>query len=152
MEHHAQIAILGRLCGIAPEYLDNFGVRRHTPLATYQALLTAMGIPWEDPEQLAREIAHRRLRPWTGLVNGLTLVFSDSGLNRAIISPWTPTADLPPLRVHGKIKDETGRESTWEDVLPFSPPLAQRAVYDHLLGPGFRSRLELPLRAATRVL
>ncbi|MBI4796798.1 MAG: 4-alpha-glucanotransferase [Deltaproteobacteria bacterium] len=140
-----QIAALGRLCGIAPEYLDNFGVKRHTPLATYQALLTAMEVPWEDPEKLSREIAQRRLRPWAGLVNELTLVFSDSGPNRIIISPWTPTANLPPMRVHGKIKDETGGESTWEVILPASPPLARRVVNDHILGPGFRSRAELPL-------
>ena len=145
MDLPAQIATLGRLCGISPEYWDNFGVRRHTSLATYQALLTAMDIPWEDPEQLSREIAHRRLRPWAGLVDGLTVVLADSGPHRIIISPWTPNADLPSMQVSGKIKDEEGQESTWESVLPLSPPLARRAVQDHLWGPGFRSRLELPL-------
>lgn len=145
MDLPSQIATLGRLCGIAPEYVDNFGVLRHTPLATYQALLTAMDIPWEDPEQLSREIAHRRLRPWAGLVDGLTQVFAGAGPQRIIISPWTPTAELPSIRVSGKIKGEGGQESTWEGVLPASPPLARRAVNDHLWGQGFRSRLELPL-------
>lgn len=145
MELSTQIATLGRLCGIAPEYWDNFGVKRHTSLATYQALLAAMDIPWEDPEQFSREIALRRLRPWSGLVDVSTVVFADSGPQRLIISPWTPSGELPPIRVSGKIKDECGRETTWQSLLPASPPLVRRAVHDHLLGQGFRSRLELPL-------
>jgi len=145
MDQTAKIALLGRLCGIAPEYVDNFGVCRPTAVATYQTLLTAMGVAWEDPEEASREIARRRLRPWTGLVDGLSVAFPGSGPNRLIISPWTPAEDLPPMRVSALIRDEQGRESAWESVLPASPPLARRAVDDPLLGPGFRSRLELPL-------
>lgn len=141
----AQTATLGRLCGIAPEYWDNFGVKRHTSPATYQALLTAMGVAWEDPEQAAREINRLRLRPWSGLVDGLTVVFHDTARHRLVISPWTPAGDLPDLRVSATIRDEGGRESAWDAFLPAPPPLARRAVEDHLLGPGFRSRLELPL-------
>jgi len=140
-----QTATLGRLCGIAPEYVDNFGVCRPTAVATYEALLTAMGVAWEDPEQAAREINRRRLRPWSGLVDGLTVVFHDTARHRLVISPWTPAGELPDLRVSGTIKDEGGRESAWEAFLPAPSPLARRAVDDHLLGPGFRSRLALPL-------
>ena len=60
MDSSAKIATLGRLCGIAPEYWDNAGVRRLTSQATYQSLLTAMDVPWEDPEQLVTEIARRK--------------------------------------------------------------------------------------------
>jgi 4-alpha-glucanotransferase len=145
MDLTTQIATLGRLCGIAPEYWDNAGVRRLTSRATYQALLTAMDVPWEDPEQLSREISRRRLRPWSGLVDGLTLVSADAGTRRPSIAPWTPAVELPALRVSGAIKDEGGRESTWECLLPASPPLAQREVQDPHLGPGWRTRLQLPL-------
>jgi 4-alpha-glucanotransferase len=145
MEPNRQIAALGRLCGIAPEYWDNFGVWRPTSTATYQLLLTAMGVPWEEPEQLSREIEGRRLRPWLGLAENLGVVLTASGPPRLIIAPWTPTAELAPLRVSGKMKDEAGRESTWETTLPVSPPLARRAVNDHIWGKGFRTRLELPL-------
>ncbi len=147
MERQPQIAALGRLCGIAPEYLDNFGARRRTSLSAYQTLLTAMGVPWEDPEQASREVARRRGRPWAGLVDYLTVLFLDSGPLRMIISPWTPAIELSPIRVRGKIKNEAGRESTWETILPSSPPLARRAVNDHIWGKGFRTRLELPLPA-----
>lgn len=145
MEPNTQIAALGRLCGIAPEYLDNFGVRRRTSLATYQALLTAMEVPWEDPEQVSREIARRRARPWAELVDFLTVVFADSDPLRLVISPWTPTPELPSIRVQVKIKNEGGQESTCEKKLPTSPPLARQAVNDHIWGKGFRTRLELPL-------
>lgn len=145
MDLPSQIATLGRLCGIAPEYWDNSGVSRRTSLATYQALLTAMDVPWEDPEQLSREIAHRRLRPWSGLVDGINLVRADSRTPRLIICPWTPHPELPPIRVSGTIKDEGGEESNWEDILPAPLPLARREAHDPLLGPGCRTRLELPL-------
>jgi len=60
----AKIAALGRLCGIAPEYCDNFGRRHRTSQATYRDLLSAMGVPWEDQEALDHEIARRRLGSW----------------------------------------------------------------------------------------
>ena len=145
MERDAQIAALGRLCGIAPEYTDNFGARRRTSLATYQALLTAMGAPWEEPEQLSREIARRQQRPWSGLTDALAVVPHGSGPPSLIISPWTQTPELPPMRVQGRIRDEAGSESSWESMIPTSAPLAQRAVADPNLGPGFRTRLELLL-------
>jgi len=141
----ALIAALGRLCGIAPEYWDNFGGRRPTSASTYQALLTAMGVPWEEPEQLSREIEGRRLRPWGNLLDIFAVVLADSGPQRLIISPWTPTAELTPLRVSGKARDEAGRDFAWESMLPVSPPLARRPVNDHILGKGFRTRLGLPL-------
>ncbi|MEW6660750.1 MAG: 4-alpha-glucanotransferase [Thermodesulfobacteriota bacterium] len=145
MDLPIKIATLGRLCGIAPEYVDNFGVRRPTSPATYQALLTAMEIPWEDPEQASREIARRRVRPWAGLVDSLTVVLADSTPPSLVISPWTRTPELPPLLVQAVIKNEAGQESAWEIILPSSPPLAQKAVDDHLWGRGFRTRLEMSL-------
>lgn len=148
MEPDDKISALGRLCGIAPEYGDNFGVRRRTSRATYQALLTAMGVPWEDPEQASREIARHRGRPWAGLVDAVTAVLADSEPLRLVVSPWTPTPEPASMRVRVIIKNEDGRESGWESRLPGSPPLASRVVNDHLLGQGFRTRLGLPLPAA----
>ncbi|MHB8067086.1 MAG: 4-alpha-glucanotransferase [Desulfobaccales bacterium] len=148
MESDTKIAVLGRLCGIAPEYGDNFGVRRRTSTATYQALLTAMGVPWEDPEQVSREIARRRGRPWAGLVDAVTVVFADHAPLRLVVSPWTPAPEPASMRVRVIVKNEAGRESTWESKLPGSPRLARQAVNDHLLGKGFRTRLELQLPAS----
>ncbi len=147
MDSSTQIATLGRLCGIAPEYWDNFGVKRHTSLATYQALLTAMGVPWEEPEQVSREIARCRGRPWAGLVDPVTVVFAGSEPLWLVVAPWTPAPELAPMRLRMVLKDEAGRESAWDSLLPGSPPLARRAVNDPLLGKGFRTRLELPLPA-----
>lgn len=51
------------------------------------------------------------------------------------------------MRLRVMVKNEAGQESTWDSKIPGSPPLARRAVNDHLLGKGFRTRLELPLPA-----
>ena len=69
-----KIAALGSLCGITSQYWDNFGRRHRTSQATYRDLLSAMGVPWEDPESLDREIARRRLGPWGALLSPVQLI------------------------------------------------------------------------------
>ena len=145
MDLATQIATLGRLCGIAPEYWDNFGTRRRTSPATYQALLTAMGVPWEDPELLAFEIAQRRLRPWSALADSLFVLWGDAEPHHLILSPWTPTPELPSLRIHVTVRNEGGGGSAWDAILPASSPLTRRAVHDPRLGQGYRTRLKLLL-------
>ena len=69
-----KIAALGSLCGITSQYWDNFGRRHRTSQATYRDLLSAMGVDWEDPESLDREIARRRLGPWGALLEPVQLI------------------------------------------------------------------------------
>jgi hypothetical protein len=69
-----KIAALGCLCGITSQYWDNFGHRHRTSQATYRALLRAMGVDWEDPENLDQEIARRRLGPWGALLEPVELL------------------------------------------------------------------------------
>ena len=118
MDLATQIATLGRLCGIAPEYWDNFGTRRRTSPATYQALLTAMGVPWEDPELLAFEIAQRRLRPWSALADSLFVLWGDAEPHHLILSPWTPTPERTRRRCCG----------TSSTACTSSPPAPLRAT------------------------
>ncbi len=138
MNTSAKIAALGRLCGIAPVYGDNFGRRHRTSQATYRALLTAMGVPWEDPEQLDRELASRRLAPYDRFLAPV-LVIPPAKPGRVPVFPLTPAPQLPPrLEVSWEITDEAGRKQTWETAVlrPATPVTRQ--------GPeGFRTRLEL---------
>jgi len=136
-----KIINLGSLCGIAGEYQDNFGVRRHTLLATYRALLTAMGVPWEEPEALDQEIRRRRLRPYSHLLEPVTILFPETGSTRVLFSPWLPGPGFPhDFGVSAEIIPETGRKVAWE-VLPTACPLEPRRPVPE----GFRARLEFSL-------
>ena len=143
MNPAAKIAALGRLCGIASEYWDNFGHRHRTSQSTFQALLTAMGVPWEDPAALDRELAQRRLKPYDRLLAPTLVVSQSVRPRRVLVFPRTPTPRLPRrLEIEWEITDEAGRQQTWETaVQPPAHPVSRRAPE------GFRTRLELPLPA-----
>jgi 4-alpha-glucanotransferase len=135
----AKIAALGRLCGIAPEYRDSFERRRRTSLATCKGLLTAMGVPWEDPARLELELARRRLRPFHRLVPPVQVISLASRPSRVAVYPWTPTPELrPQVEVQGRLADEAGQSTTWESVIKFPTRPMSRQVED-----GFRTRVEL---------
>ena len=75
-----KIAALGSLCGITSRYWDNFGRRHRTSQATYRDLLSAMRVPWEDPEALDQEIARRSLGPWAAMLEPVQLIAPAPGL------------------------------------------------------------------------
>jgi 4-alpha-glucanotransferase len=143
MDHEARVLQLGRLCGIASEYRDNFGRRRRTSLAITRALLTAMGVPWEDPGQLAQELAQRRLGACRRLLEPVQVVPPTARPGKAILHFWTPTRVLPDqVEVWGELLDEAGRRQTWEATVrvPAAPPRPDVAD-------GYRSRLAVRLPA-----
>ncbi len=143
MNYQAKIAALGRLCGIAAEYRDNFGRRRRTSLATTKELLTAMGVPYEEPARLDQELARRLLSPFDRLLSPVQVIAGASGPRRVAIYPWTPTPALPArLEVKGEIVSDTGQRSSWETFVKASASPISRAQ-----GDGFRTRLDLTLPA-----
>ena len=104
-----KIAALGSLCGITSQYWDNFGRRHRTSQATYRDLLSAMGVPWEDPESLDREIARRRLGPWGALLEPVQLIKPAPALARATVRLWFPGPEPPAaVDVLGEMVSETG--------------------------------------------
>lgn len=138
-----KIAALGCLCGITSQYWDNFGRRHHTSQATYRALLSAMGVPWEDPESLDREITRRRLGPWGSLVEPVQLIAPAPATSRAIMRVWSPTPESPAMiEVQGEMVSETGERYQWERRLTSAESLASHAVPG-----GFRFALNLLLPA-----
>ena len=102
----AEIGFLGRLCGIAPEYCDNFGGRHPTPLSTIQALLSAMGVSWEEPSMRRQELTRRRLGPWGRFLEPVQ-VLAPSSPGRLNFFLWAPSENLPsPLRIEATVRGE----------------------------------------------
>lgn len=138
-----EIALLGRLCGIAPEFCDNFGVRRPTSLATIQALLSSMGVPWEDPEGRRSELSRRRLGPWGRLLEPVQVILSPSSPGKINFYPLTPAARLSLkknlFKIQAFVEDDSGQGFDWGEEMP-APNAAGRAVPG-----GVRHRLELRL-------
>jgi 4-alpha-glucanotransferase len=135
------IATLGRLCGIAAQYWDNFGRRRHTSLATTQALLSAMRVSWEEPAQLHRELEQRRLQPFDRLLEPVQVITDASGPRRVTVYPWSSTSRLSAkLEVQGELVNDAGHRFLWEAAVKVPANPATRAQ-----GEGFRTRLGLKL-------
>lgn len=141
MSQKAKIAALGRLCGIASEYWDNFGRRRRPSLATVKALLTAMSVPWEDPVRLDQELQRRRLKPFDRLLEPVQVITGPLGPKRVAVYPWTPTAKIPPgFEVQGEVVSDTGEKISFEAAV--QPPLAPSS---QAAEGGFRTRLMVSL-------
>ncbi len=137
-----EIAFLGRLCGIAPEYCDNFGGRHPTPPATTQALLSAMSISWKDPEKRRQELSRRRLGPWGRLLEPVQ-VLAPASPGRVNFFLWAPSVNLPSsLRIEAAVRgvDDSSRDLDWQEKLASPATAASRAVPG-----GVRHRLELRL-------
>ncbi len=139
----SEIAALGRLCGIAPEYCDNFGVRHRTSLATYQALLSALGVPWQEPEARRQELARRRLGPWSRFLEPVQIM-APAAPGKITFYLLTPSADLPSsLAIQVEVEADSGQRFAWQEELKDPAARGSRAVPG-----GLRHRLELLLPEA----
>src|SRR3989339_1040909 len=138
-----KIAVLGSLCGIASQYWDNFARRHRASEATYQALLSAMGVPWEDPEDLDREIARRCLGPCGAMLSPVQLIKPAPDQPEATVRIWFPGPEPPAaVDVWGEMVSETGARYRWERRLEVAERLKSQAVPG-----GFRMALRLTLPA-----
>ena len=138
-----KIAVLGSLCGITSRYWDNFGCLHRTSQATYRDLLSAMGVPWEDPAVLDREITRRRLGPWGALMEPVQLLKAGPAQARATMRIWSPGPEPPAaVDVLGEMVSESGERYRWETRLAPAGGLKSRAVPG-----GFRVAVPLPLPA-----
>lgn len=138
-----KIAVLGSLCGITAQYWDNFGRRHRTPQATYRDLLSAMGVPWEDPEGLDQEIARRRLGSWGALLEPVQLIKPAPALAGATMRVWSPGPEPPAaVDVLAEMVSDTGARYRWEERIKVAGRLKSQAVPG-----GFRVAVRLPLPA-----
>lgn len=138
-----QLALLGRLCGITPGFQDNQGKRRRTSSATYKALLTAMGVPWDNAEALRREIQRRQSELLDRLLQPVTAVSLNSGPNELSVMVPTPGPETPPdLAAWVEIIAEDGRR--WEAESLLTQPLKGQS---HPVAGGWRGPMTLDLPA-----
>jgi 4-alpha-glucanotransferase len=138
-----KITVLGSWCGITCRYWDNFGRCHRTSQSTYRELLSAMGVPWEDPDSLDREIARRQLGPWGALVEPVQLLKPGPTQARATMRVWSPRPEPPAaLDVFGEMVGESGERYRWETRLATAGRLKSQAVPE-----GFRVAVPLPLPA-----
>ena len=136
----SEIAALGRLCGIAPEYCDNFGGRHLTSLDTVKALLSAMGVPWQEPERRQEELDRRRLGPWSRFLQPVHTL-SPASPGKVYGYFLTPSADLPsPVKIRASVSAESGSGFEWQEELN-GPPAPGKGQAQK----GVRHRLELRL-------
>jgi 4-alpha-glucanotransferase len=142
-----KIAALGGLCGITSQYWDNFGRRHRTSQATYRDLLSAMRVPWEDPESLDQEITRRRLGPWGAMLEPVQIIKPAPAQAQATVRVWSPGPESQAaLDVFGEIVSESGERYRWETRLkPGAQPKSQAVPG------GFRVALKLPLPAALQL-
>ncbi len=74
-----------------------------------------MGVPWEDPEGLDREIARRRLGPWGALLEPVQLIKPAPARAGATVRLWSPGPEPPAaVDVLGEMVSETGERYRWE--------------------------------------
>lgn len=72
--HEELINELCGLCGIIPEYWDIFGNIHTVSIETQKAILGAMRLNIESDEDIQKEIAGLRARPWTGFIEPVMIV------------------------------------------------------------------------------
>lgn len=100
---------LAALCGVEPSYTDVAGKQHTTSPETQAAILTAMGCRCQTAAELNQELARRRGRPWTELLEPV-LALHQSELPAA----WSlylplPEGELPgDLEVAWELCDEGG--------------------------------------------
>lgn len=108
-----QIEVLGQLCGITPGYQDNQGKRHRTSRATYKALLTAMGVPWDNPDFLSMEIQRRQAQLFDRLLQPVSVVTPLGARKKIALMVRTKGPETPPsLTARAEITAED--VSHWE--------------------------------------
>ncbi|MDI6853603.1 MAG: 4-alpha-glucanotransferase [Deltaproteobacteria bacterium] len=136
-----QIATLGQLCGITRSFQDNQGKRHRTSRATYEALLTAMGTPWENPDVLRMEIERRQRSHFDRLLQPVTAVPEAPAPSGLAIPVRTAKPEVPKdLQGGVELTTESGETWVWEGT-PEAP--VQPSVIP-MFG-GWRVSVRIPL-------
>lgn len=109
----AELAALGRLCGITMDFRDNFGVYRRTSRATMEALLTAMAVPCGTPGEIRDSLENCRKRRTERLLPPVSVV-SPRTDRCLLLNLWRPISEIPsPVEMAGELRDEGGGSRKW---------------------------------------
>lgn len=141
--HRAEIALLARLCGLVPAYLDNHGRRHPTSTATCRALLDAMGVPWVDATRRREEIARRQAAETDRLLPPITLLSPRWRRPHLVARVRFSRPEAPKvLAATGELVAEDGSRLTFATHLK----MPARARWQRV-GEGWRAGLGVPLPA-----
>lgn len=118
-----ELRALARAHGVATEYWDIDGTQRHVPGSTIRAVLAALDVPAETPEQIEQSLTEADLAPWRRMLppsvivtegvsakvrahvtdgTGVTLVVElEEGGEVALaqVDEWTPAREVDGRRV-----------------------------------------------------
>ncbi len=99
---------LSEICGIVREYYDIFGHKKVTSSETQKAILRAMGIKLDSPEEIRREIEERKERHWKSFVEPVRVVSEDE--QPLTIPVYVPVEEGEErrLRLAWSLEDERG--------------------------------------------
>ena len=112
--HMQQLQELAEHCGIVAEYFDVFHNKHVTSVETTTAILKAMHVKADSPEETQRSLEERRWKAWDHLVEP-TMVYSvnDQPIRIPVHLP-VDEGNEQSLSVSVAITDEEGRESMRE--------------------------------------
>ena len=140
MSEQALLDALADAYGIDSEYCDIWGHRHTTSLETQRAILVAMGVPAATEEDLQRELAEHRDRPWRAACDPVLVVRNNAADVRWSFRLPAEEEEESSVRVRWEIRDEGGRLCHKAEGAPSLRPAESRVV------DGRRHiRLELPL-------
>lgn len=98
---------LASLAGVLPSYRDAWGEERQVPLSTQRALLSALGLPANEPDEVRAAIRSIEERPYrTALDRAVVTRRTRSGRVRIPVSLSTKRASIP---IAWRFEAESGR-------------------------------------------
>lgn len=100
---------LCEICGIIPEYWDVFGVRHICSLETKRALLRAMGIKADSPEDALFELKRLQGKPWTDFIEPVMVVSEEQPLKIPVYVPLKEGEENR-LTLSWALEDEKGQK------------------------------------------
>jgi len=99
---------LSEICGIVREYYDIFGHKKVASSETQKAILRAMGIKLDSPEEIRREIEERRERHWKSFVEPVRVVSENEQPLAIPVHVPVEKGEERRLRLTWSFKDEEG--------------------------------------------
>ena len=124
------LAELAALCGIEEQYYDIAGNLHVTGPETQTAILAAMGYRCQLLDDLAQELARRRLRPWNQLVEPV-LALSQSKLPAAwnLYLPLSAGQLPSALEITWELQDENGNYYH-KEIVGSIPEVKETRIFD----------------------
>ncbi|HAK88124.1 MAG: 4-alpha-glucanotransferase [Nitrospirae bacterium GWB2_47_37] len=109
--HDELINELAGLCGVIPEYWDIFGNKHTVSLETQKAILKIMRLNIGSEENIQKEIAELKTRPWNRFIEPVTVIsINDQPLTIPLYIPVEEGKESE-LSISWSIENESGQRA-----------------------------------------